>query len=48
MRPTCEECGYEYSAMMGDNEVPDYCECGGKVSLDVEPDKEKGEYLYHC
>ena len=34
MRSTCEECGYEYSAMMMDDEVPDYCECGGKVNLD--------------
>lgn len=27
----CSECGYEWSAACGDNEVPEICECGGKV-----------------
>ena len=26
-RWTCSACGYEWSAMMGDNEVPEVCEC---------------------
>ena len=25
-RWTCQDCGYEYSGMMGDNEVPEFCE----------------------
>ena len=27
----CEDCGDEWSAMLGDNEVPERCECGGKI-----------------
>ena len=27
----CEDCGNEWSAMLGDNEVPERCECGGKI-----------------
>ena len=27
----CEVCGHEWSAMMGDNEVPENCECDGKT-----------------
>jgi hypothetical protein len=27
----CDRCRYEYSAMLGDDEVPEICECGGKV-----------------
>ena len=26
-RWTCTDCGYEWSAMLGDNEVPEVCEC---------------------
>jgi len=26
-RWTCTECGYEWSAMLGDNEIPDTCSC---------------------
>ena len=26
-RPTCSRCGYEWSAMMGENELPDKCDC---------------------
>jgi|TARA_R100001463_G_scaffold63233_1_gene116244 rubredoxin len=29
----CEKCGYEWSAACGDDEVPEICDCGGKVSL---------------
>jgi hypothetical protein len=32
-RPHCSECGYEWSAMLGENEVPTKCECGGEVTL---------------
>lgn len=27
----CKSCGHEWSAMLGDDEVPLTCECGGKV-----------------
>ena len=27
----CENCGHELSAMLGDNEVPEHCECGGEI-----------------
>lgn len=27
----CENCGNKWSAMLGDNEVPERCECGGKI-----------------
>ena len=27
----CEDCGNEWSAMVGDNEVPERCECGGEI-----------------
>jgi len=27
----CESCSNEWSAMLGDNEVPERCECGGKI-----------------
>jgi hypothetical protein len=26
-RPTCSRCGYEWSAMAGDNEIPARCQC---------------------
>ena len=26
-RWTCTECGYEWSAIMGDDEIPGLCEC---------------------
>ena len=26
-RWTCSDCGYEWSGMCGDNEIPEYCEC---------------------
>lgn len=26
-RWTCTACGYEWSAMMGDDEIPEFCEC---------------------
>ena len=26
-RPTCTRCGYEWSAMLGDDEWPDACGC---------------------
>jgi len=26
-RWTCTECGYEWSAIMGDDEIPELCEC---------------------
>jgi rubredoxin len=26
-RWTCTECEYEWSAMLGDNEIPDTCSC---------------------
>ena len=29
--PRCVKCGYEYSATLGDNEIPEKCECGGNV-----------------
>jgi hypothetical protein len=28
-RWTCTQCGYEWSACMGDDEVPETCECEG-------------------
>jgi rubredoxin len=28
----CDNCGYEWSAACGDDEVPEVCECGGKVN----------------
>lgn len=28
---SCSECGHKYSACMGDDEVPEICQCGGKV-----------------
>ena len=27
----CEVCNNEWSAMLGDNEVPAHCECGGEI-----------------
>ena len=31
-RWTCQDCGYEYSGMMGDDEVPEFCEiCFGDM-----------------
>ena len=32
-RPQCSECGYEWSACLGDDEMPTKCECGGEVTL---------------
>lgn len=26
-RWTCTKCGYEWSAMLGDDEIPEICEC---------------------
>tara|TARA_Y100000114_G_scaffold49336_1_gene45036 strand:+ start:490 stop:618 length:129 start_codon:yes stop_codon:yes gene_type:complete len=26
-RWTCTKCGYEWSAMLGDDEIPETCEC---------------------
>ena len=26
-RWTCTDCGYEWSAMLGDDEIPEVCEC---------------------
>jgi hypothetical protein len=26
-RFTCLDCGHEWSAMLGDDEIPSYCEC---------------------
>ena len=37
----CEVCGYEYSAMMGDNEVPENCECGGEVKENTNANRQK-------
>ena len=28
----CTECEHEYSACLGDDEVPSICECGGKIN----------------
>lgn len=27
----CDRCEHEYSACMGDSDVPAICECGGKI-----------------
>ena len=40
-RWTCTECGYEWSACMGDNEIPEKCECeemdvGDKIRYTME------------
>ncbi len=32
-RPQCSECGYAWSACLGDDEVPTKCKCGGEVIL---------------
>ena len=32
-RPQCSECGYEWSACLGDDEGPTKCEGGGEVTL---------------
>ena len=29
-RYTCTKCGYEWSACLGDNEIPQHCACEGK------------------
>ena len=29
--PHCDTCGYEWSGCLGDDELPDTCECGGNV-----------------
>lgn len=34
-RWTCTKCGYEWSAMMGDNEVPTKCECENEDEDDI-------------
>ncbi len=39
-RPHCSECGYEWSAMLGDDEVPTKCECGGEVTINEEGNNE--------
>lgn len=31
----CYDCGYEWSACLGDDELPDRCECGGKVIMEI-------------
>jgi hypothetical protein len=39
-RWTCTDCGYEWSACMGDDEVPEECECkyeGSEVTVKVSP-----------
>lgn len=28
---TCDKCDHEYSACLGDDEIPAICECGGKI-----------------
>jgi hypothetical protein len=35
----CDKCQYEYSAMLSDDEVPEMCECGGRV-IEAEEDRE--------
>jgi len=35
----CNNCGYGWSSMMGDNEVPEICECGGSVVENEETSK---------
>ena len=37
----CDRCEYEYSACLGDDEVPAICECGGKIRQTVTPDLEQ-------
>jgi rubredoxin len=31
-RWTCTQCGYEWSSMLGDNEIPDTCSCEEEVA----------------
>ena len=33
--PRCSKCGYEWSACIGDDELPDACECGGKILMEA-------------
>ena len=35
-RPTCTRCGYEWSAMLGDDEWPDACGCETNESEDAD------------
>ena len=37
----CDRCEYEYSACLGDDEVPAICECGGKIRQPVLPNLEQ-------
>lgn len=32
--PVCLKCGYEWSSCLGDDELPDVCECGGDVEME--------------
>lgn len=37
----CDRCEHEYSACLGDDEVPAICECGGNIRQTVTPDLEQ-------
>ena len=43
-RWTCTECGYEWSAMLGDNEIPEKCSCEG--DMDIQEKIKRNIYSY--
>lgn len=37
--PHCDQCEYEWSACLGDDEIPDTCECGGNVTMESDDEQ---------
>lgn len=46
-RWTCTNCGREWSAMMGDNEVPKFCDCQHKNPRQLTEAEVRENFLHH-